>query len=219
MRRKATLAVSIAFATCALLHPQSTSAQNSTNVSMPDPNVSLSTAQREAALMVPAQATLDKAIDARKIQPGQQFQAKLTGTVYLKNGLELPRDTVLVGTIATDKMRAGGTSTLALRFTKAELKGGKVVPIQADIMGVSRPTGGENWENISGAAPSLPWNGKTLRVDELGALSGVDLHSAVAAPNSGVFVSTKKDDMKLSPGSKLSLAIAAQGASGMGGGA
>lgn len=134
MRRKATLAVSIAFATCALLHPQSASAQNSTNVSMPDPNVSLSTAQREAALMVPAQATLDKAIDARKIQPGQQFQAKLTGTVYLKNGLELPRDTVLVGTIATDKMRAGGTSTLALRFTRAELKGGKVVPIQADIM-------------------------------------------------------------------------------------
>lgn len=47
-----------------------------------------------------------------------------------------------------------------------------------------------------------------LQIDEIGALSGVDLHSRIASKNSGVFVSTKKDDMKLSAGSEFALAIA-----------
>jgi hypothetical protein len=158
--------------------------------------------------MVPALATLDKTLDARKVQQGQQFRATLSGTVLLKNGTELPRDTVLVGTIATDRMQQGGTSTLALRFTKAELKGGKVIPIQADIMGITGPNNGDPTESYFTSYNITPWDGTTLRVDEPGAVSGFDFHGRIGGVNSAQFVSSKKDEMKLASGSQIALAIA-----------
>ena len=160
MRIKAMFALSVAFATCALLSPGSANARSTANNPSVDPSVPSSVAKREAARMVPAQAILENQIDARKMQPGQQFRATLRSTVQLKNGLELPRDTVLVGKVATDRMQDGGTSTLALRFTKAELKGGKVVPIQADIMGVAPPSYVyASYEATAFTAP-VPWDGK-----------------------------------------------------------
>lgn len=205
MNRKTLVAVSLTFATFALAHPGSARAQNSYTSSA---NVSGSASQSEASRMVPAQAVLDKGIDARKMQPGEKFRAKLSQTVQLKNGMELPRDTVLVGTIATDRMHDGGTSTLALRFTQAQLKSGKVVPIQADIMAVAGPVSDSPDPNYPNAALT-PWDGRSTQVDEPDALSGVELHSSIGSQNSGVFVSKKKDEMRLSAGSQISLAIAA----------
>ena len=210
MRCKATFAVSIAFTTCALLYPSLASARNATNGSTNDSTATPAApmaAQHEASQMVAAQAVLDKGIDARKVQRGDQFRATLNKTVYLKNGTELPKDTTLVGTIATDQMRSGGTSTFALRFTKAELKDGKVIPIQADIMGVAGPSGGDSTDSYLGNYNISPWDGKTLRIDEPSAISGFDFHGRIGGQNSGQFVSTKKDDMKLSAGSQIALAI------------
>ena len=211
MKCKTTFVVSMALATSALLYPSFAGAQRSTNGSTVDPSATPRAAQREASRMVPAQAVLDKGIDARKVQSGEEFRATLRQTVYLKNGTELPRDTVLIGTIATDQMHAGGTSTLALRFTKAQLKSGKVVPIQADIMGIASPSNDAADSNLVGYSLT-PWDGKTTQVDEPGALSGFDFHARIGGQNSGLFVSTKKDEMKLSAGSQISLAIAAQNA-------
>ncbi|MDE3185951.1 MAG: hypothetical protein KGM96_00325, partial [Acidobacteriota bacterium] len=167
--------------------------------------VSVAEQQREAGMMVPAQAALVKDLDSRKTQPGHQFQAVLGSAVHLKSGVELPRGTVLLSTVVTDDMQAKGTSRLALRFTQAKLKSGKVIPIMATIMGITPPAygfysdpGGNNWD------------GRTLQMDQVDAISGVDLHSAIARSNSGVFVSNKKDDVKLSAGSQMLLAIAAQ---------
>ncbi len=210
MRSKTTLVVSIAFTTCALIYPGLASARNSTNRSTVDPSVSQSQSQREASQMVPAQAILDKGIDAKKKQPGEQIRATLRESVRLKNGVELPRDTVLVGTISADQMSDGGTSTLALRFTKAQPKGGEVIPIQADIMGIAGPDIGDSTDSYLENDSLAPWDGKTLRVDEPHAMSGFDFHGSIGGQNSGLFVSTKKDEMKLSAGSRISLAIAAR---------
>jgi hypothetical protein len=212
MKTKSITTFSIAFAICTFVYPAAASAQNSTQADWVDPSVPASVAQHEASRMVPAQAILVDAIDAKKMQPGQQFRATLRDTVHLKNGVELPRHTVLVGTIATDEMGDGGTSTLALRFTQAELKDGKVVPIQADIMAVISPsdTDSESWDYNNVGNSGFNWNGTTLQVEE--PLSGFDFHSSIGSPDSGVFVSTKKrDEMRISSGSQLSLAIAAQG--------
>ena len=81
-------------------------------------------AQQQAALIVSAKIHLVKALDARKAQPGSQFEATLDGTVHLKNGTELPRGTVLIGTVAAGEMQSAGASHLALRFTQAKLKDG-----------------------------------------------------------------------------------------------
>jgi hypothetical protein len=216
MRSTSIFAVSIAFATCAFLYPNAAQAKTSNATAH---SISAGTASQEAAQMVPAQAVLAQSIDAKKMQSGQQFQAKLSDTVHLKNGVELPKGTTLVGTVATDKMGVDGKSTLALRFTKADLKDGKAIPIEATIIGVAPPAYGSSWDGSGGQAPPSAWNGKTLQIDEIGVMSGVDLHSKIASRDSGVFVSSKKDNMKFSNQSQLSLAIAPRATSEMRGGA
>ena len=166
--------------------------------------------------MVPASAVLVQQIDARKMHSGQQFRARLTQTVHLKSGAVLPKGTSLIGTIAKDAMHPDGTSRLILQFTQADMKNGKTIPVVAAIMGVSQPSGFEPGDNT--VSPET-WDGITLNIDEIHAVSDFDLHSMIAGPNSGVFVSKKKDEVKLANLTQLSLAIAAQNAHGQKGGA
>jgi len=217
MRERTLYTISIAIACCALLCPRNVQAQATPNSPARQDNVDTSAAQSAAAQMVPAQAVLEKDLDARKAQRGQQFRATLTGAVHLKNGTELPRGTQLVGTIETDNMHATGGSSLALRFTQADLKDGKAIPIQAMIVGIAPPETSESWDGSADQAPPNSWNGETLQIDDEGVLSGVDLHSRIAGANSGVLVSTKKSDMKLAARSQISLAIGPQGTSVSGG--
>jgi hypothetical protein len=57
------------------------------------------------------------------------------------------------------------------------------------------------------------WTRSIHAVDQIDALSGVDLHSRITSQNSGVLVSTKKDDIKLKRGTEFALAIAPEGGS------
>jgi hypothetical protein len=215
MKLKTAAKLSIASVSLALLLPAFSVAQSTVN-SQPSQNVqSTSTApagQQEATQMVPAQAALVDNLDANKVQPGGQFKAKLSGKVRLRNGPELPSGTMLIGSVATDDMQLAGTSKLALRFSQAQLKNGQVIPIKATIVGVL-PSESSNPEDgvtpgVGGDQAQTGWSNGTLQVDQIDALSGVDLHSKIASANSGVFVSTRKNDVKLSKGSEIELAIA-----------
>lgn len=185
------------------MQPQSS--QNATNT----PSLA---GQSEADQMVPAQAYLLHKIDAKDMKPGSQFVARLSETVHLKNGPELPSGTELLGKVSTDDMQLKGTSKLALRINEARLKDGKTVPVKATIVGVYAPESeGMNGDNVvPGQEQANDWNDKVLRIDQLNAVGGVDLHSRVNGNNSGVFVSTRKDDFKIAGGSELALAIAAR---------
>jgi hypothetical protein len=163
-----------------------------------------------AAQMVPARVELLSTIDAKKSQTGAEFKARLTDKVHLGNGAELPAGTILIGTVAADDMNVQGNSKLALRFTSAQLKNGTTMPIKATIFSV------ETAANQSSASAdedvmSLPlsWKSGTPAVDQIGVAKGVDLHSKLSSQNSGVFVSTRQDNVKLGKGSDLSLALAA----------
>jgi hypothetical protein len=193
----------LAFITPLLVGAQSLKAQAADN-SAANPTTDLVAAQQEASQMVPADAHLVKTLDAKKSQSGTQFEAVVDGTVQLKDGTELPHGTVLVGTVATDQMQTGGTSTLALRFTEAKLKDGKTFPIHAMIAEITGPVEDVGMESL------LAWSGQAYQIDEIGAVHDVDLHSSITDANSGVLVSTKKDDVKLAAGSRLSLAVAVQ---------
>ncbi len=219
MRAGSIFAVSVAFASSLLLCSSFAIAQSTANdaqstannTSVFNHNIAPGVAMQEAAQMVPAQAVLAQEIDARKMRDGQQFKAKLTDTVHLKNGVELPKDTFLVGTVVTDKMGADGTSTLTLRFTQAQLRDGKTIPVEAAIVGIAPPEYGATWDGTDEQAPPTAWNGQTLQVDQVGAFSGTDLHSAIAANDSAILVSHNKDNMKLSDQTQLSLAIGPSG--------
>ena len=202
MKHKAVLSLSIGIACLAFAGPGF--AQSQYGAGEPANGAAASSrGGQEATMMVPAEANLGKALDANKMQPGKQFTAKLTETVHLKNGPELPRGTTLVGTVGTDDMQLNGNSKLALSITEARLKDGKTIPIKATIVGIA-PSGTPEYSD------SNPWTPNTLQVDQIDAMRNVDLHSRISGKNSGVFVTTTKDDVKLGAGSEIMLAIAPQ---------
>jgi hypothetical protein len=167
------------------------------------------TAQAEAMHMVPAQGALITEIDAKKDAPGKEFQVRLVKTIKLENGTELRSGTILVGKIAQDDMQTSGNSKLALRITEARLKGGDVVPIKATIVGVAAPDTVDTTGHsvMPGEQDNNNWTNKTVEVDQVNAISNVDLHSNVASMNSGILVSAK-DDVKLKRDTEIELAIA-----------
>jgi hypothetical protein len=193
MQTKTTLAIATVF----LLLPYTVHAQSSTD--------SPTKGQSEAMHLVPTAGALVEDVDAKKNQAGQEVDVKLTQTVRLTDGTKLPVGTLLVGDIAQDDMQVNGQSKVALRFTQAKLKDGNVVPIKATIFGVGARESDPQTQSdriITG------WNENTTSIDEIGAVPHVDLHSKITSGNSGVFVSTDRDDVKLKAGSELGLAIA-----------
>jgi hypothetical protein len=206
------ISLSMAINCLAFITPLLVGAQSLKALAADNPAASSTTdpiaAQQEASQMVPADAYLVKTLDARKSQSGTQFEAVVDGTVHLKDGTELPHGTVLVGTVTTDQMQTGGTSTLALRFTEAKLKDGKTFPIHAMIADIAGPL--EDIGYMESSEKPLAWSRQFYQIDQIGAVHDVDLHSSITGVNSGVLVSTRKDDVKLVAGSQLSLAVAVQ---------
>ena len=186
----------LAFATAVLALPffaysQNTNTDDSTEVA------------HQATLLRPASAVLVNSLDAVKDQSGYAVSAKLQGKVSLSDGTELPRGTVLLGKITADDSQQQGTSKLALRFDQARLKSGTIVPIRATIVGFSP----SDETDGPGEPVFNPWTPNTVQMDQEDAVPGVDLHSKIASENSGVFVATKKDDVKLKQGSQIRFAI------------
>jgi hypothetical protein len=213
MRSEAVLSLSLVVAFLAFFSPKPAQAQSSADRQSTYGNAGQVSAQQEAGEMVTAQIELVHGLDAKKIQPGQQFRAKLDGTIHLKNGPELPRGTVLEGVVAKDDLNVNANSKLALRFTQADLKDGKTLPVKATIVSIT-PNGDDLGPNgAPNSDGSDVWDSHTLQVDQISALSGVDLHSRISSANSGVFVTRTKDDVKLAPSSRMTVAIAAQRAS------
>lgn len=211
MNCNAVKSLSFAAVCFSLMIPQFSHARTLNNPSSPGNAGDEYAGQSEAMKMVPAQAVLARDIDARKAKPGDQFRAKLYGKANLTNGTELPPGTELIGTVAADDARAGDIQ-LSLRFTKAELKGGKVVPIKATIVGVFPPATMDSAGSPVDPGDQAPntWTDSTLKIDEIGALRGVDLHSAIASNDSGTLVTQTQKDLRVLAGSELALAIAAQ---------
>jgi hypothetical protein len=193
----------LALATVALSLPLFAGAQNTQNSQASDTPQATATAAR----MVPVYAALSRTLDARKDHPGSSVEAKLTRKARLSDGTELPPGSILMGRVVEDDMQQHGRSKLALRFDQARLKDGKVIPLQATIVGIFGPVYGAADEGYDTANN---WTNATVQVDQLNVVPGVDLHSNIASQDSGVFVSTKKDDVKLPQGSEVQFAIAPQ---------
>jgi hypothetical protein len=181
-----------------------TTAQSTAQASQDNQPSGLSEAQH----MVRARASLTHALDSNSIHSGDQFRATLSDNVHLNSGVVLRKGDALVGTVADDDMNTTGKSHLAVRFTQAVLKNGQTIPVKATIVALYVPD--DLAENSFGGNDQIPnsWNDGTLRVDQVGVVKGVDLHSQISSQNSGVFVS-QKNNVKLPAGSELALAIAA----------
>jgi hypothetical protein len=201
MKRVAAASLSIAALSLALVMSNSAEAKTPKSPSA-RPTEGGTAVQGETVQRVTAQADFKKSIDANKIQTGQKIQVVLSNKVQLKNGPELPRGTVLVGTATTADAQSGGTAKLTLHFTEAQLKDGKTIPIKATIVGFYRESSLERED-------SDLWNARALMVEQAGFVPGLELHSNIVDSASGVFTSTKGDAVKLLPGNWIALAIEA----------
>ena len=158
----------------------------------------------------PGVVELTHALDARKLAPDATIQMRLTHAVKLKDGTVLPKGTWLNATVVQDDMQIEGKSKLALRFTDAKIKD-KTVPIKATILAVAtQSTPVTNDPDASDVLLPVPNNldNQPNDIDATGVSAGVDLHSKASSQNSGVLVSTTKDDIKLPLGTKMELALA-----------
>lgn len=168
-------------------------------------------ARSQADQMVSANATLLHSLDAKDIQQNAEVRAKLNNAVKLDNGTKLASGTVLIGHVIQDQKEPKGQDTrIAFDFNQAQLKDGKTVPIKATIVGVT-PDANQDVGNL--VQPGNKWTDGPLQIDQVGVLSGVDLHSRIAGSNSGVLVSTKSNDLKLRQGSGIQFAIGPAGSS------
>lgn len=89
--------------------------------------------------MVPALASLDHTLDAKKAKQGEPVTAKLQKDVKLSEQ-ELPKNTVLEGHV--DQVEASehkSDSTVVVTFDKAKLKSGTELPIKATVMQIAQP--------------------------------------------------------------------------------
>jgi hypothetical protein len=160
--------------------------------------------------MVPVRASLTSTLDAHRINTGDQFRATLSQNVHLDSGVELHRGDVLLGNVVTDEMNTAGNARLAVRFTEVDSKDGQKIPVKATIVAVYNPDRFMTDLNAEPQQYGNSWTDKTLNVDEIGVVNGVDLHSRISSLNSGVFVTTTKKNVKIPAGSEIALAIAAQ---------
>jgi len=166
-------------------------------------------AQSQAAQMVSANATLLHNFDAKDLKANSEVRAKLNSIVKLENGTKLASGTVLVGHVVQDQTEPKGQDTrIAFDFNQAQLKDGRTVAIKATIVGVT-PDANQDVGYL--VQPGDKWTNGPLQIDQVGVLSGVDLHSRIAGDNSGVLVSTKSNDLKLRQGSGIQFAIGPAG--------
>jgi hypothetical protein len=82
-------------------------------------------------------ATLERSVDARRAQPGDEVTAKMNEDFTTQSGMTIPRGSRLVGRVTEARPRARGegasASQLGIVFDKAELPDGRAVPMHATI--------------------------------------------------------------------------------------
>ena len=208
MKYQSALSLPALAACLVLLSPNFAAAKTAPNATASEPARASNAGSNQAMQMVPAQADLTNTLDSRNARVGQKFEATLNSKVELKNGPVLPKGTALVGEVIENQTSHNNQpSVLTLRFTQADLKNGKTIPIKATIVGLYSA---QSQFRIYGMTQSPNyWTPQTLQVDQVNALHHVDLHSKIAANNSGVLRSDKS--IHFSPGTEFALAIAKRG--------
>ena len=174
-------------------------------------SVNANQAQQDAAMMVPAHASLRTKLNAKQSHAGEEIRAELERTIQLKNGPELPHGTQLLGEVTAveakpDKVR------LALRFDEAQLRDGSKIPIKAMILFIQSASSVGTDSDLARVSARDVWTPNIYKVDQLGTISGADLHSSITSDDSGVITSNKKDDLTIGKGSEIDLVIEDKGA-------
>lgn len=106
-------------------------------------NSNLGRGQANTAEMRPVTGELQGNLDAKSAKPGQPVALKTTRKMRTADGIELPKGTRLLGHVTQVQAHGKGhaDSQLGLAFDRAELKGGRTIPIRSTIESIEpRPS-------------------------------------------------------------------------------
>lgn len=157
--------------------------------------------------LISTNAQLNHTLNSSKISVGQRVTAHLTMKLRTSNNLLLPRKTQLIGKVSQVQSGHGKRTRVALVFTKARLKNGRLIPIKATLLGAMPPNYGSfsSVDYLPDTSKPVPSNASMDQ--EAGVLNHIALHSAVQSPVSGIFLS-KRNKIRLPAGTRLRVAIA-----------
>jgi hypothetical protein len=130
-----------------------TNATPSSSASEPADTKSTAT-QVPAADMRPVDGKLVTKLDTKTAKTGDDIVVQTESSVKTADGTEIPKGSKLVGHVLAVHPSAGENSQVVLRFDRAELKGGKTLPIQSEIESVSAAGSDESASN-AGAMPPM----------------------------------------------------------------
>ncbi len=163
-------------------------------------------------------ANVEKGVDVKKAEPGDEFTAKtLTGTT-LNDGTVVPAGSVLEGHVdSATPSQHHSDSTLVLTIDKLQLKGGNEIAIKAMIISVA------SFEKELGGGGQVQDRAFDTSAKDMGRMNGASdaqqdssgphpvpgltLTSAVADPNSGT-LTQKKGNVHLSNEDQIQVAVA-----------
>jgi hypothetical protein len=93
-------------------------------------------AQAPGAAMIVAR--VNGTVSSSSLKVGGTLTAKTVKAFKLDNGADVPKGSKLIGTVvaARSKRDGGGDSLLAIRFDKAQVKGGGEVPIHGEVVAI-----------------------------------------------------------------------------------
>jgi hypothetical protein len=137
-------------------------AARSQNAASPGTDSGTAAAQpaQKSIQMVPALASLDKGLDAKKAKQGDAVTAKLQKDIT-SGDTQIPKNTVLMGHV--DQVQASeskSNSTVVVTFDQAKLKNGQVLPVKATVIAISSPVNlAAQSNNDSGGGAATPPSG------------------------------------------------------------
>jgi hypothetical protein len=173
-------------------------------------------AQPQHLKLVSANAELTQGLNTKSSRQGQTVTAKLTANVTTAGTMDLPKGTMLVGTVEQVQPGngSGSKSEISIVFNEARLKDGREIPIKATLLGAYPPAVVYSSGGLGSYLPIQPRLIPSDRsvIQNPGPLGNVTMKSAVQSDVSGTFLSTK-DNIKLSQGTQLQLAIAPESSS------
>ena len=103
--------------------------------------------------LVGVRATLDKTLDARKVQVGEAVNARPEAKVHIADGIDIETSSHLVGRVDTVQPSTGmGDSGITVTFDRVQLKDGRQIPIKATILWIGQPPSLLNPTEVSAPA-------------------------------------------------------------------
>lgn len=106
-------------------------------------------------------AELTKRLDSKKAKVGDEVEAKTTDEAKLPDGTELPKGTKLKGNVIDVKAKSKdqNESHMVISLNRAELKGGRELPIRAAVTSMTAPTAATSMDMPAGGAMAGPIGG------------------------------------------------------------